>query len=572
MRARPLIHLLGLLAPVGLLWLAAAQGVSLAPWAVAVTVAVAATLAALRLARGLRWQGPLAWLVALAGWVAVDGLLRPVALPEAAQHAGVAAVAVLLAVAGEGPLGARACRWAVAAAGGLTAAWLVGERLLLGGRPGGPLENANLSAVVALFDLAILPRMRLRNSAGLALGALLLAGIAASSSRAALLGALVLSAAWGWGAVGRRVRWAAVAVVVAAAAALAARVATDRDPLRFERLRIWQVAGRTALAELPLGCGPSGYADAALAHNFPRSGELARFHRLPALAESDFLQLAATLGLPGLLLGAGLAASILRRLGGAPAWGAVAALAATAAVHTQLAVPVVAWTATLMLVGVLSRRPGTRLRLKPSAAGALALAVAVPAAAALASPPWGVRTSQGAVTAAVEILRRKPHDDAALADAEAMAYHATSVRPRFARAWSVLGAVRLARATLRQEPALAAAAAEAYAQGRRANPLDSFAAIGEGRARRLLGDTTAARRALQAAVALEPNAAVAWLEIALLDLEAGELGAARSSLRRVEAALAAARGRRLVTDYERALVAVNAGFLTRLRLRCGAGR
>ncbi len=129
------------------------------------------------------------------------------------------------------------------------------------------------------------------------------AGVVASGSRAALVGVVAVAATWALARRGgRRTRLAAALLVALAVAGFSVRLATDRDPLRYERVRIWAVAVRVAAAEFPLGCGPSGYADAAMAHNFPREGEFARFARLPDVAESDLLQLAATLGLPGVIL------------------------------------------------------------------------------------------------------------------------------------------------------------------------------------------------------------------------------------------------------------------------------
>jgi cytochrome c-type biogenesis protein CcmH/NrfG len=96
-----------------------------------------------------------------------------------------------------------------------------------------------------------------------------------------------------------------------------------------------------------------------------------------------------------------------------------------------------------------------------------------------------------------------------------------------------------------------------------------WAVLGEARARRALGESDAAARALEAAVRLEPHCAPAWLEIGLARVEEGELATARQALSRVEAALAAARRRPPESDYERALVRVERGALARLRVRCG---
>jgi hypothetical protein len=324
------------------------------------------------------------------------------------------------------------------------------------------------------------------------------------------------------------------------------------------------------VAELPLGSGPAGYTDAVLAHNFPRDGELARYARLPVLAESDALQALAALGVVGTLLAAGLAASVAGAARRAPAaWGPIAALAVTSAVHTQLPLPAVAWSAALAVAGTLPRARGRRLRVSPAAALAGA-AVAAPALAlALGALPAGRVTAEGLAAPAARALARGGAGETTLADAEAGAWTACARRPRWAAGWVALGAVRLERAVAGNDGALAAAAADAFAAGRAANPTDVWAALGEARARRTIGDSAAAARALEAAVRLEPHCAPAWLEIALARVEEGELATARQALSRVETALAAARLRPPESDYERALVQIDHRSLDRLRVRCG---
>ena len=252
------------------------------------------------------------------------------------------------------------------------------------------------------------------------------------------------------------------------------RLATDRDPLRYERVRIWAVALRVAAAEFPLGCGPSGYADAAMAHNFPREGEFARFARLPDVAESDLLQLAATLGLPGVMLLVGLAWSVVRRLpkADARAWGVLAAAVVTSAFNSQLMVPAVAWTLALAVGSVLPRVVLRRERASRWATVAAVAAVAVATGAVLALPDFGAgeraRASGGP-------RRRGPAHPAcrrhALADAEALTWQACAARPRYGRGWRILGSIRLRRAALCGEADVAAAAAEAFAPGAGGQPV-----------------------------------------------------------------------------------------------------
>jgi hypothetical protein len=561
------------LVPVSVLWVADSRGVFPSPATAAVTIVIGAVLLAVELRRGVRVTVPAAWLAALVVWAAMAAAFRPVERGEAARFVAAGALAVVLALLVARPRAAAWGRLGVALAGATAAAWLVAERLAAPGRPGGPLENPNIAATVMALAFALVPRLRWRPAARVAAAALLVAGIVVSGSRAGMLAAIVVGATWMLAATGRVVRGAVVTVIVIAAAGLAARVLTDRDPLRFERVRIWVVAWRTAVAELPFGAGPAGYTDAAIAHNFPRGGELARYHRLPTLAESDPLELLAALGVPGALLGIGLILGVKRQAAVCrTAWPPLAALAVTSAVHTQLPLPAVAWTATLAVAASLPRARAWRVR-APRAVALAGAAVAAPVlAAALAATPGSRVTADRLVAVGERALARTGLDDAALADAEAATWLGCMRRPRWAGAWSVLGSIRLTRALQRGEGMLAAAAVDAFAAARSANPLDVWAALGEGRAHRALGETAAAAGALEAAVRLEPSCAPAWIELALLRFDEGQLGAARQALARVEAVAAAARGLSLDSRYERALVQVDRATLARLRERCGVSR
>ncbi|HVN75865.1 MAG TPA: tetratricopeptide repeat protein, partial [Thermoanaerobaculaceae bacterium] len=324
-----------------------------------------------------------------------------------------------------------------------------------------------------------------------------------------------------------------------------------------------------------LGCGPGGYGDAAVARNFPREGEFARYARIPDLPESDVLAAAACLGAPGGALVAGLLLSVAGRLrgGGAAGWGVLTAIVATSAVNSQAMVAGVTWTAALALGGVLPRGRGMRRAGAHAAEWAVAGALSVLAAAVLVLPEWGAGPDpERAVAGAEHTLRAHPLDDAALADAEARAALACAARPRFARGWRILGHVRLTRAGVRNEEALAVAASEAYARCREVDPLDEWAAVGEARARRALGDRRGALRALGAAVLLEPNSAPAWLELASLHLDAGEVEAARAALLTAEDIVRHAHGVSFVTDYERELARFDPSAAARVRAAVGGAR
>jgi hypothetical protein len=573
--ARPLKWLPALLVPVALAWVLAPGWAAPAPWVVAATVVVVSGLCLATGGSPVR-NGPPAWLAGLLVWAALDAALRPVASSDAARLLATGVVSLGLVVVTRTPRGAAWGRLGAVAAGTGAAAWLITERVLHGGRPPGPFGNPNLAATPALLALALAPFLPAPAFVRGALMAVAGAGVVASGSRAALVGAVVLATAWVVSRRGgRATRLAAALLVVIAVAGFAVRLATDRDPLRYERVRIWAVAVRVAAAEFPLGSGPSGYADAAMAHNFPREGEFARLARLPDVAESDVLQLAATLGLPGVLLLAGLAWSVAHRLpkADARAWGVLAAALVTSAFNSQLMVPAVAWTLALAVGGVLPRVVVQRERGSRWATVAAVAALAVATGAALALPDFGAgEPPERLVDRADAVLRTRPSDGSALADAEAMAWRACAARPRYGRGWRILGGIRLRRASLCGEADVATAAAEAFARAREVNALDVWGAVGEGQARRVLGDTRGAWQAFNAALLLEPNCVPAWLERAVLHLNQGELGAARGALRRAEAAQTRARGVAFVSAYEAALAYADPATLEQLRAATGEAR
>jgi O-Antigen ligase len=547
--------------------------------AAAVSAAATAVVGVLCLAGG-RWDavsgGPRAWLAALVLWAALDAALRPVATWDAGHVVAAGVVALGLAVVSAAPRAAAWGRVAAVLAGAGASVWLVADRVVGAGRPSGPLGNPNLSATLALLALALSPFLPVRAPVRGSLVAMTAAGVVASGSRGALIGLAAVALAWALTLRAGRWVWAgATVLVIVAGLGLAARLSADRDPLRWERIRIWGVGLRTTAAELPFGTGPGGYADAALAHNFPRNGEFARFARLPDVAESDFLQVAATLGVPGLLLVGGLVASVVHRLSrrDGRAWGVLAAVAVTSTFSSQLMVPVLGWVVALALGSVLPR-PGPRRAGGRSVSAAVAtLVLAVAAGAVLTMSDWGVGGSPArAVERADTLAESKPNDDPALADAEAAAWRACAARPRLGRGWRTLGSIRLRRARLRGEADLAAAAVDAFGRARRVNPLDALAALGQAQALRAMGDAAGAWRALNAAVQLEPNFASAWLERAILYTSAGEIGAAREALARAEAASRDAPRAAFVSAYERALAWADPQTVARLRSATGETR
>ena len=571
MHAAVLRHRAAALPFLAVAWVAGASGVTVPPWLAVTTVVVAVAITAPALRRR-SLPAPAWWLAGLLAWAAADAALRPVATFDAARSIAMGVTALLLGAAAATPRGAAWGRMAVAAAGLLSAAWLLAERLVHSGRPEGPFLNPNLGATLALLAISLAPFLPIPTVLRVAAGGVAMTGLVASGSRGALLGACAVAIVWAVTGTSAAFRRLALAVVGAGAIGLALRLSLDRDPLRFERLRIWGVAGRTAVAELPLGCGPGGYADAALPHNFPLAGGFARYARLPDLAESDFLQVLATLGAPGIVLVVGLIVSIGRRLprNDVRGWGVVVAIATTSLFSTQLVVPVVAWAAALALAAVLPRGPRALHQRSWPLLACAGGAVVVATAAVLVLPDWGVgEAPDRLVDRAAAMLRSPSATDTSLADAEVLLLRACTERPRYGRAWRELGTVRIARARLRGERDLAAAAARAFAQARTLNKVDAFATLGEGQALRLLGDARGAEAAIGAALTVEPNFVSAWFELAALQVERGELGAAREALDRLAAAQAKAQAASFVSEYERALAWADPRLIGQLRRAVG---
>jgi len=573
MQTRALKDAPALLVPLAALWVASARGVALAPLAAAATATVALGLATLAVRGGVRREPALIWLAGLVAWCGVAAALRPVATAPAAWVVAAGLIALALALAAASPRGAAWAGAAVVAAGTLTAVWLVLEAGAVAGRPAGPLSNPNLAATVALLGLLTVPRMAAGPVVRGVLAVVLLGGVVASGSRGVLLALIASCATWALLAASRQQRRWALGGGAVVAIILGLGMARERDPLRWERARLWAVAARTVLAELPIGCGPGGYGDAALPHNFARDGEFARHHRLPGVAESDVLQLAATLGLPGLLLAGGLAWWVARGAGrgGAPL---VVAVAVGSLVNTQLAAPIVAWTAVLALAATRRcREPGAgRIAIRPAAAAILGAVVAIPAGLALTWPTPGLATDPEAPLARAEARARGARGDGReLADAAAGAWQAAQLRPRWGRAWRLVGAIALERAGRRREAALAEEAVAAFRRAREDNRNDVWAALGEGQAHRLLGDGAAARAAFQSAVAVEPNCVPCWLELATLGVETGDVDQARAALERAEAARQLGRRTTFVSAYERRLASADPELLGRLRASLGEG-
>lgn len=556
----PPLSLEALLVPLSLLWVASANGVFLVPWVAAVSAGVGGFLAWRRLVRGVRVGPPLLWLLGFCLWLLLSALTQPVAWDRAAQLVAVGLLAGIMALVAAHPLGRRWMAVAVVAAGVLCALWLVAERLAVGGRPGGPFGNPNVAATVVVLAFA---HSALGDSRrGCVWLPLLLAGVLAAESRAAMLAVAVLCVLWLSLRVNRR--WQALLFLGAMVAALgvAWRMAFDPDPLRFERLRIWKTALKTAWDFAPWGTGPGGFGEAVLPRNFPREGEFARFHRIPDLAESDLLQLAACLGVPGLVLAGGLVWSTFRAWAGRglKALSPALALVVTGLFHSQLLWPVLAFFA--VSAGRFSGR--LRLQLAPGPAFLLLWPLVVWTAAVL---PWpdGVfgPSPQERLGKLKDVLRQEASPEQ-LAEALVEATELTRELPGSGEALRALGLAQLQLARATGDASAAQAAVATFRRAQETNPKDVWALYGEADARVVLGQWEKAQGAALRALALEPNCVPCWLAVAQSRLFLGMPEPARQAFQKALAAERRARGYPFVSAYERALASPDPVLKARL--------
>ncbi len=561
----PTVTAEALLVPLAMLWVAGADGVFLRPWTAVVTSVGLGFLAYRRLVGGVRVGPAFLWLASLCLWVLTSAVVQPVAWDRAAQLSAVGIFAAVLALITAHPAGRRWMTVAVFVAGLGCALWLVTERLAVGGRPGGPFGNPNVAASVVV--LAMTQTVQIKGSRSWAWLPLLLAGVLAATSRAAMLSAMVLLVFWlglRWRRPGR-VLLALGAILAASAFFL--RMVLDPDPLRFERVRIWKSALKTAWEFVPWGAGPGGFGEAVLPRNFPREGEFARFHRIPDVAESDLLQLAASLGVPGLLLAGGLSVSTWKAWSGRGrlALSPALALFVTGLFHSQLLWPVLAF------VAVSAGRFSGRWRLKMKSTQALLLLWPLLGWGAMVLP-WpngGMGTPVHVRVAKLKDALRGEHNSEKLAGALVEAADLVRQLPRSGEALRVMALVQLRLARATGDASAAQAAATTFRRAQEINPQDVWAFYGEAEARVALGQWEAARGAAIRALALEPNCVPCWLTLAQTQLFLGLPEAAHEAYGKALAAERKARGFPFVSAYERALASPDPLLKARLAAAVG---
>ena len=471
--------------------------------------------------------------------------------------------------------------WALAEAFGWQPIHLTGA----GTRPVGTFgSSASLGASAALLGplalgiaLDVTRSSRVR-ALGAVSGALAGTALVTAGARAAWAGALValvvLAMTRRRALPPRRVLTGGVAglcaaVAVAALAGVAGRVpdaiSEDDGGIRG-RLDEWRIAQGVIADDPLLGVGPEGYRIVFGAHVDDRYEQAHGRHPLPDRAHSTPLDVAVTLGVPGLVAFAALVALtgrfVWRGLRRGPSWiaGAAAGLLAYG-VQSLFLFPLaelepVAWLlAGLVVAHTASPTEQTHVwipRVVPVAVAALA-AVALVAGLLDVIADRDARTTLAAVSAG----RLPGGGDAAGLRPDAVRYHLVA-----ARAHAAAGTVRgvdlaladiraaldvspddpvagnerarllLERALLTDAAADIAAARSALASRLAADPRNAELLLRAGVAANLAGDGVAAERAWLAAERLAPRSAAASVDLAAFYAKAGRLADARAAARR----------------------------------------
>lgn len=519
----------------------------------------------------LRWGAVLAW-VAVCAALGLDRVGAWIGTPERRYGALTWALCAAAFLAGQllDDGGRRMARRVITGVAGVLGVWAIAEVLgweplqLTGGgtRPGGPLGSsaylgaaALLAGGVALGEASDPEGARWRP---LAAGCAALGGVAliASGARAAWLGAGIAA---GSVAIARRIRFrrthAAVLlaiVAVALATGVAGRVTSvasdDRGGARG-RLDEWRVATRV-IADRPwIGTGPEGYRIAFGASVDDAYEQEHGRNPLPDRAHSAPLDIAATLGVPGLVLLLALlmaiAPAVRRAMHGSPTEVGVGAAVVGYGAQTLFLFPLAELDPTAWLLAgtcLVSAAPVLR---RASVAWAPALAAVALAVIGAAGVLADRRARDGDALAAVRVRpdiaayrlaaaadEESVGSSAALDRAIAMADAALRSHPRDPVVRAERTRLLLSRAKRTGTPRHVHVARRALEDAVADDPRNAQLLLRLGVARSLDADDAGAEQAWRAAERLAPRSAAASLDLALLHARAGRLAEARAAVGR----------------------------------------
>ena len=458
------------------------------------------------------------------------------------------------------------------------------EAVGLGGlRVGGLLENPNVTASLLVVSLPAVFVIQGRQRWRFAAAAVLTLGLVLTGSRAGLLAMLAVIAV-----VLPRGRAKIVGLLtggIGVTAVLLWRFVNQPDILAWFRPAIWSAVLRLWVSHPLCGVGPGGLVDAAGAQRLLHADHVGQRQFLIAYAESSPLAVLVQTGLVGFLIALVALFVWWRRAHGDQRMSrnmtaALAAMAVMGAFHDVLTLDVVLWWWALIigLMEVPAAPPPTTIGPSNSSASRRAvvgLAFSFVVLWGVVQPAWARwiwRSEKPNQVTAVRTLRAEPWFDAPLewrtrellkqnpwswetvAEATAVSGEAVRVHPGAARLWSIRGIVH-ARvvAEFGPWPDSVRIAREAFARAIELEPHQPWSLLEWARFERNLGYMNDAVKLAQRALDEEPHTVRARLFLARLELDRGEVEAARDAY---EAALESARLRtRLdLNAYERELL------------------
>jgi O-antigen ligase len=553
-------------------------------WAPAGDAAVAIGIALLAVVRGL--AGPIRLdrvdgaLIAMLGWAAVSAVVSSGGYLTSKTTLGwwSAAVCILCMLRPSRDSGSPVVDVIGSGVGVIGGLMLILEAVGFGApRATGFIVNGNLSAAV-LMAMALLvlsgeslPRHRL------VIAGFLIIGVAATGSRAALIGLLaaIVPVVWRWPAL-RRPMLVAAGVL---AAALVWRLLAVSDSLAWYRWTIWR-AVLDLIAEQPLfGIGIANLADATGGIRLPSTNTVAQYGRIIGSAESTYLGLVVRAGLP-ILIPVAVAVSSAMGVVGRRAthrWPLVVGLGVFLVFHDLLSEPAVLLVFAAVLGSALPRvsfsDPGVDGFVRRAVAALacgwfLAWTVGQPA---LVRARWF--TAPNDARTVVRITRAEPwmleHLEFRLdfllaqadpwtwdtaAEALALSDRGVVVAPGRARAWSLrAGAAVRTSQDLGLLPDLNDRIRTSFRRTVDLEPFLPWDRLAWAVHERSLGNRSRARELVDEALAAEPNLVSGWALRAQLALDEGDAVAARRAAQKVQPILDAHRWE-LLRPYERKLL------------------
>jgi len=458
------------------------------------------------------------------------------------------------------------------------------EAVGLGGlRVGGLLENPNVTASLLVVSLPALLVIEGQRRWRIAAAAVLVLGLVLTGSRAGLLATLVVVAV-----VLPMGRARIVSLLTGGAgitAVLVWRFVNQPDILAWFRPAIWLAVLRLWVSHPVCGIGPGGLVDAAGAQRLLHADHVGQRQFLIAYAESSPLAVLVQTGLVGLLISVVALFIWWRRVHGnqrfsRPMAAALAAMAVTGAFHDMLTVDVVLWWWALsigLMEACAAPRPSTEglSTFSTNRRAVVGLTFSFVVLWGVVQPAWARwiwRCEGPDQVVAARTMRAEPWFDEPLewqtrellkqshwswetvAEAISVSGEAVRVHPGAARLWSIRGMVH-ARvvADFGPWPDSVRIAREAFARAVELEPHQPWSLLEWARFERNLGRTDDAVNLVRRALGEEPHTVRARLFLARLELDRGEVEAAREAY---EAAVESARLRtRLdLNAYERELL------------------